>query len=149
MNKQKVMEEAKEKYKEALQRIKLADRVCKAVEPHLPKEWKTYAGLLIKWGQIEFCKNEKADALEFRVACNTVEAILGKTLMRFMRGDKDRQTLVGYTQVKSEDGETSIDVHVELGNPEGCEVTFKRTWETKAVVDDSCLGIRKISEAGI
>ena len=144
MDKQKVIKEAKEKYDEAIKKIKLADKVCKAIEPHLPKGWKTYEGLLIRWGQIEFCKNEKADALEFRVVCNLVESILNKTLMRFVRGDKDRQTLVGYITIWSEDRDVGIDVHVELGNPEGCEVTFKRTWETKPIVDDACLGIRQV-----
>lgn len=149
MDKEKVIKKAKEKYDEAIKRIELADKVCKIVESHLPKGWDTYTGLLIKWGQIEFCKNERANALEFRVVCNMVEKVLGKTLARFVRGDKDRQTLVGYVSVRSEDKETSIDVHVELGNPEGCEVTFKRTWETKPIVDEACLGLRKVSEAGI
>ena len=146
MDKKKVMEEAREKYNEAIKRIKLADKVCKKVEPHLPKGWKTDEGLLVQWGQIQFCKNEKADALEFRVVCNTVENVLGKTLMRWIRGDKDIQTLIGYVSIHSEDRGVYIDVHVELGNPEGCEVTFKRTWETKAVVDEACLGIRKAKE---
>jgi len=75
-----------------------------------------------------------------------VEKILGKTLMRYVRGDKEHQTLVGYTYISSEDKETTIDVHVELGNPEGCKITFKRTWETKPVVDEACLGIRKEAE---
>lgn len=146
MNKEKVRKEAREDYDEALERIKLADKVCKKIEPHLPKGWKTYEGLLVKWGQINFCKNEKADALEFRVVCDLVEKVLNKTLMRWVRGDKSRQNLIGYTSIRSEDRNVSIDVHVELGNPEGCEVTFKRTWETKAVVDDACLGIRQITE---
>jgi len=149
MDKQKVMKEAKEKYDEALKRINLADKVCEKIEPHLPKGWKTHEDLLVKWGQINFHKNEKANALEFRVVCDMVEKVLGKTLMRWIRGDKDRQTLVGYTGVRSGDKEVYIDVHVELGNPEGCKVTLKRTWETKPIVDDACLGIRKISEAGI
>jgi len=147
MDKEKVKKEAREKYDEALQRIELADKVCKKVEPHLPKGWKTYEGLLVAWGQINFCKNEKANALEFRVVCDMVEKILNKTLMRWVRGDKDRQNLIGYACVRSEDREVSIDVHVELGSPEGCKVTFKRRWETKAVVDDACLGIKKLGEA--
>ena len=149
MDKKKVMEEAKENYDEALERIKLADKACKKIEPHLPKGWKANEGLLVRWGQINFCKTEKADALEFRVVCDMVEKVLGKTLMRWVRGDKDRQTLIGYAPILSKDRSTSIDVHVELGNPEGCEVTFKRTWETKAIVDDACLGIRKATEIGI
>ncbi|GAH47612.1 unnamed protein product [marine sediment metagenome] len=144
MDKEKVIKEAREKYDEALQRIKLADKICKKIEPHLPKGWKTHEGLLVNWGQIIFGKEEKANALEFRVVCDMVEKALGKTLMRWVRGDKSRQNLIGYTLIRSEDGEVSIDVHVELGNPEGCEVTFKRTWETKAVVDDACLGIRQV-----
>ena len=146
MDKKKVIEEARETYDEALQKIELADEVCKKVESHLPKGWKTHEGLLVKWGQINFCKNEKANALEFRVVCDMVEKVLGKTLMRWVRGDKDRQTLIGYVGIRSEDGNVSIDVHVELGSPEGCEVTFKRKWETKAIVDDACLGIRKAKE---
>ena len=149
MDKQKVMEEAREKYNEVIKKIKLADKVCKAIESHLPKGWKTHTGSLIRWGQIEFCKNEKADALEFRVVCNMVENVLGKTLMRFVRGDKDKQTLVGFITIWSKDEDVHIDVHVELGNPEGCEVTLKRTWETIAVVDDACLGIRKAKEVSV
>lgn len=146
MNKQKVMKEAKGKYDEALKRIKLADKICKKIEPHLPKGWKTHEGLLVRWGQVEFYKNEKADALEFRVVCNMVEKILGKSLRRFVRGDESRQTLVGYVSIWSKDRDVTIDVHVELGNPEGCEVTFKRTWENKPTVDDACLGIREMRE---
>ena len=147
MDKQKVTEEARENYYEALKKIELADKVCKKVEPHLPKGWKTHEGFLVKWGQIMFYKNEKANALEFRVVCDMVEKVLGKTLMRWVRGNKNSQSLIGYTGIRSEDGEVSIDVHVELGNPEGCKVAFKRTWETRAVVDEACLGIRKAKEA--
>ena len=143
MDKAKVIKEAREKYDDALKRIKLADKICKKVEPHLPKGWKVYEGLLVTWGQINFCKNKKANALEFRVVCDLVEKVLSKTLMRWIRGDKDNQALVGYAHIWSEDREASIDVQVELGNPEGCKMMFKRTWETKAVVDDACLGIRK------
>lgn len=146
MEKEKVIKEAKEKHDEVLQRIELADKVCKKVEPHLPKGWKTYEGLLVTWGQINFYKTEKANALEFRVVCDMVEKVLDKTLMRWVRGDKDRQTLIGYTTAYSEDRETYIDVHVELGNPEGCEIMLKRTWKTEAVVDDACLGIRQITK---
>ena len=149
MDKKKLIKEVKENYDATLERIKLADKVCKKVEPHLPKGWKVDEGMLVNWGQINFCKNEKANALEFSVVCDIVEKILGKTLMRWVRGDKDRQNLIGYTSIRSEDRAVYLDVHVELGNPEGCEVTFKRKWETKAVVDDACLGIRKVSEAGI
>jgi len=146
MDKQKAIKEAREEHDETLKKIELAAKVCKKVEPHLPKGWETYEGLLVGWGQINFCKHEKTNALEFRVVCDMVEKVLGKTLMRWIRGDKSRQNLVGYTGIRSEDGETLIDVHVELGNPEGCKVTFKRTWETKAVVDDACLGIRQAEE---
>ena len=149
MNKENLAKEAKEEYDNALQKIKLADKVCKKVEPQLPKGWKTHEGLLVRWGQIVFCKHKKANALEFRVVCDMVEKVLGKTLMRWVRGDKDRQTLVGYAGIRSEDGNVSIDVHVELGNPEGCNVTLKRTWETRVVVDEACLGIRKAKEARV
>ena len=149
MDKQKVIEEAREKYDEALKRIKLADKVCKKIEPHLPKGWKTDEGLLVQWGQINFYKHEKANALEFRVVCDMVEKVLGKTSMRWIRGNKNNQTLVSLVSIRPEDGNVFLDVHVELGNPEGCEVTFKRKWETKAVVDDACLGIRKAKEARI
>ena len=143
MDKEKVIKEAKEKYEEALERINLADKVCKKVEPHLPEGWKTTEELLVSWGQINFFKTEKANALEFRVVCNMVEKVLGKASMRWIRGNKDNQTLVGYTHIWSEDRGVSIDVHVELGNPDGCKVTLKRRWETRAVVDDACLGIRQ------
>jgi len=149
MDKQKVMKEARENYDEALEKIKFADKVCKKIEPHLPKGWKTYEGLLVRWGQIEFSKNEKANALEFRVVCDMVEKVLDKTLMRWIRGDKNRQTLVGCVSIWSEEKNVHIDVHVELGNPEGCKIILKRTWETNPIVDDACLGIRKVSEAGI
>jgi len=149
MDKQKVLKETRENYDDTLERIKLADKVCKKVEPHLPEGWKTDEGMLVNWGQINFCKHKKANALEFRVVCNMVEKILNKTLMRWVRGNKDRQILVGFVGIHSEDRSVYVDVHVELGNPEGCEVTLKRTWETKAIVDDACLGIRKVSEAGI
>lgn len=149
MDKQKAIEEAREKYDEAIKQIELADEVCKKVEPHLPEGWKTNESLLVQWGQIAFIKTEKVNALEFRVMCNMVEKLLGRTLMRWIRGDKNNQDLIGYLWFQSEDRKTSIDVHVELGNPEGCKIILKRTWETKPVVDDACLGIRKVSEAGI
>jgi len=149
MDKKKLIKEVKENYDDTLERIKLADKVCKKVEPHLPKGWKADEGMLVNWGQINFCKNEKANALEFRVVCDMVEKVLSKTLMRWVRGDKDRQNLIGYTSIRSEDRAVYLDVHVELGNPEGCEVTFKRKWETKAVVDDACLGIRKAKEVSV
>ena len=147
MDKQKVIKEAREMYDEALRGIELADKVCKKVEPHLPKGWKACGDLLVRWGQINFRKHEKANALEFRVVCDIVEKVLDKTLMRWGRGGKDRQTLVGCATVWSEDRESHVEVHVELGNPEGCEITFKRTWETNVVVDEACLGIRAVKEA--
>ena len=141
MNKEEALKKAKETYEKTIEKINLAEKLCKIVDPLLPSGWKSEFQSYFQ--EVEFSKDESSDAIEFRVVCDTLEKITGYELSRRIGGDKENQHLFAYGHYDNPNGHSWITVNINLNKPEGCKITFKRTWETKPIVDEKCLGIHK------
>lgn len=138
----KAVEETKKMYEQGLAIVDEAEKICKAVDPRLPKDW--YSVFHVNQRQVEFTRLGEADALEFRVVCDLVEAIVGTKLHRGIGALYDTY-LYGWQWLHPEGGGT-LDIRVELNKPDGCKITYKRKWSKEPVVDEACLGIRKVPE---
>ena len=143
MDKQQAIKETKEAYEKSLVIIDEAEKVCKKIEPLLPKEW--YSIYHSKYQQLEFTRLGKADAIEFRVVCDLVEKALDVKLYRGIAESMDKY-LYAWDWYYPEGKNVCLDVRVELNKPEGCKITYKRKWSKEPVVDEACLGIRKEKE---
>lgn len=140
MEKAKALAEAKQVYYDSLVKIEAAEKFCAKIDPLLPKGWHSAYGA--DSGQLEFCKREKANAIEFRVVCDLVEKVTG---CKLSRGIGNSGYLYGWAWHWFTDHK-NMDIRVELGRPEGCKITYKRKWTKELVVDEACLGIRKAPE---
>jgi len=138
MDKQKAIEESKEAYEKALATIDEAEKVCKKIEPLLSPGW--YSIFYVSRGQLEFTREGKADAIEFRVACDLVERALGIKLFRGI-GQSIGPYLYAHEWIYPKATGVSLNVRVELNRPEGCKITYKRKWTKMPIVDEVCLGI--------
>lgn len=145
MDKEKALEETRLMYEGGLAIIDEAEKICKKVDPLLPKDW--HSVFYAKHQQIEFTRLGEADAMEFRVVCDLVEKVIGKKLYRGVSGTFGPY-LYGWEWIHLKGG-GCLDVRVELNKPEGCKITLKRKWRKEPVVDEACLGIRKEKEARI
>lgn len=143
MIKKKLLEEAKSRYETRVRKINAGFKLYQKVKPVLPKSWGCSFSII--WNELQFSRahdGTKANALEFRVVCDLIEKATGKPMQRSAHGNKESgHSLYGSSWVKID--REMVNVSVSLTRPEGCKVEYVEVTETRAVVDDECLGIRK------
>lgn len=141
MNKEKTLANAKELYEINLKQIEVASKICDKVDPLLPKDWKSDYDIRCRC--LSFERPKEGHASEFRMVCGLVDKAMGIKLHRDVGGSKHYHYLYAHSVKWLEKMLECIHVRVELGRPQGCEVTFKRSWSAIPIVDEKCLGIPK------
>ena len=145
MDKEQALKEAKDSFNRVLANIEAAQKICDKVDSLLPEGWQSKF-----WGgdYLEFCPlyPHKASAAEFRMVCDLVEKATGKKLGRSATGNKTYPKLSasGYYNFGLDGARFSLWVQSEADDT--CKITFKRTWETKVIADENCLGKSRIME---
>jgi len=138
MDKETALKEAEESLRRVLANIEVAQKICDKVDPLLPANWHSTF-----WGShyLEFnpLYSHKASSAEFRAVCDLVEKVSGRRLYRRASGNKDNPKLIA-TNHSNFGNDTWLSLWVESRADDTCKITYKRTWETKAIADENCLG---------
>jgi len=141
MEKEMALKDAEETFRRILAKIEVAQEICDKVDSLLPPNWHSKF-----WGEsyLEFCPLHpyQASSAEFRTVCDLVEKATGNKLFRRASGTKDNPQLIAsnYCQFGND---AWLTLWVESRADDDCKITYKRTWGTKAIADENCLGVNR------
>lgn len=142
MDKEMALKDAEKKFRQTLSSIDKAQEICDKVDSLLPPKWHSK---FIVGDYLEFCPlyPHKPSSAEFRTVCDLVEKVIEKELSRRASGNKDNPQLIasGYFNFGND---VWLSIWVESDADDTCKITFKRTWETKPIADENCLGLNRM-----
>lgn len=142
MNKELALKDAERKFRESLRSIEIAQEICDKIDSLLPANWHSE---FLEPNYLTFrpIHSHKASSAEFRMACDLVEKVIKRKLDRHASGDKNSPRLVASNYGYFEN-DIWLSIWVESDVDDTCKITFKRTWETKAIASEDCLGLSRV-----
>ena len=138
MDKEMALKDATGTFERTLVTIEEAQKICNRVDSLLPQGWHSQ---FWRGDFLEFCPlyPHKASSAEFRTVCDLVEKVTGRKLGRRASGTKGNPKLIASNH-SNFGNDTWLTLWVESRADDDCKITYKRTWETKAIADENCLG---------
>lgn len=146
MDKEMALKNAKRMFDQALSSIEIAQKICDKVDQLLPLEWNSK---FLEPNYLEFSPlyPHKPSSAEFRTVCDLVEKAIGTKLGRRASGTKDNPRLIA-SAYRDFEKDAWLSIWVESHADDTCKITYKRTWKTKAIADEHCLGVSKLMLGG-